>query len=88
MYTPHREPMPKGGERCYGGQATFGTWNKRDARFIVVIHGHTHKIHQLVAEAFYGPAPFEGAVVMHVDENAANNRAGNLKWGTRCRAAT
>ncbi len=41
------------------------------------------KIHRLVAEAFHGTTPFDGAVVMHVDENAANNRASNLKWGTQ-----
>jgi hypothetical protein len=79
MYTPHREPMPNGGERFSGGQATFGVWNKRDARFIIVIHGSTYKIHQLVAEAFHGPPPFNGAVAMHLDENAANNGASNLK---------
>jgi hypothetical protein len=83
MYAPHREPMPNGGTRSYGGQPTFGVWNKTDGRFITVIHGHTHKIHQLIAEAFHGPARFVGAVVMHVDENAANNRADNVRWGTQ-----
>jgi hypothetical protein len=83
MHLPHREPMPKGGVRTYGGQPTFGIWNKADARFITNIDGKTYKVHRLVAEAFHGPAPFEGAVVMHVDENAANNRASNLCWGTQ-----
>jgi hypothetical protein len=83
MHLPHREPMPKGGTRPYGGQPTFSVWSKADARFITIIDGKTHKIHRLVAEAFHGPAPFEGAVVMHLDENAANNRASNLKWGTQ-----
>jgi len=73
--------------RSYGGKPTFGVWNKQDGRFIIVIrkreYSHTYKIHQLVAEAFHGSAPFENAVVMHLDENAANNRASNLKWGTR-----
>src|SRR5579871_6248498 len=68
MHVPHREPMPKGGTRPYGGQPTFGVWNKADARFIVVIDGKTHKVHRLVAEAFHGQPPFEGAVVMHLDE--------------------
>jgi hypothetical protein len=83
MYAPHREPMPNGGTRSYGGQPTFGVWNKQDARFIVVIRGVTHKVARLVAEAFHGPPPFDGAVVMHADENATNNRPSNLRWGTQ-----
>jgi hypothetical protein len=92
MYLPYRKPVLNGaGERSYGGQPTFGVWNKQDGRFIIVVNsssdggrrGQTHKIHRLVAEAFHGPAPFEGAVVMHNDENAANNRASNLRWGTQ-----
>jgi hypothetical protein len=83
MYAPHREPVPNGGTRSYGGQPTFGVWNKQDGRFIIVIRGTSYKIHRLIAEAFHGPAPFDGAVAMHVDENAANNRADNLRWGTQ-----
>lgn len=41
------------------------------------------KIHRLVCEAFHGPAPFERAVVIHIDENALNNRSENLRWGTQ-----
>lgn len=41
------------------------------------------KIHRMVCEAFHGLAPFEKAVVIHIDENALNNRADNLKWGTQ-----
>jgi hypothetical protein len=83
MYAPHREPMPKGGTRPYGGQPTFGIWNKTHGRFTITIRNVTHKVHRLIAEAFHRPSPFEGAVVMHVDENAANNRPDNLRWGTR-----
>jgi len=83
MHLPHRDAMPKGGTRPYGGQPTFGVWNKADARFITVINRKTYKINRLIAEAFHGPPPFEGAVVMHLDENAANNRASNLRWGTQ-----
>jgi HNH endonuclease len=67
----------------YGGQPTFGVWDKTDARFIVVVRNVSYKIARLVAEAFHGPPPFDGAVVMHLDENAANNRSANLKWGTQ-----
>jgi len=83
MVAPYLGEMPKGGDRHYGGQPTFGVWNKLDARFIVVLKGHTYKVHQLVCEAFHGKEPIAGAVVMHIDENAANNRADNLSWGTQ-----
>jgi hypothetical protein len=84
MHVPHRGCMPKGhGTRSYGGQPTFGVWNKADARFIILVDGKTYKVHRLIAEAFHGPAPFDGAIVMHLDENAANNRAVNLRWGTQ-----
>ncbi|MEX5728567.1 hypothetical protein Ga0609869_001920 [Rhodovulum iodosum] len=83
MVTPYRYPMPGGGVRPYGGQPYFGVWNKTDGRFCVQVKRKTYKVHRLVAEAFHGPPPFDGAIVMHLDENAANNRADNLKWGTQ-----
>ena len=83
MVAPYLGSMPHGGFRPYGGQPHFGVWNKQDARFIIVYKGHSHKIHQLVCEAFHGCKPFEKAVVMHLDENAANNQPSNLKWGTQ-----
>lgn len=44
--------------------------------------GHI-KVHRAVCEAFHGPAPFEKAVVIHLDENATNNRPENLRWGSQ-----
>jgi hypothetical protein len=76
--------MPRAcGQRPCGGAPTFGVWSKTDARFIIRVCGRTYKVARLVAEAFSGPPPFDGAVVMHLDENAANNRASNLRWGTQ-----
>ena len=43
----------------------------------------TFKIHRLVCEAFHGPPPFDGAVVMHIDDDPANNTPENLKWATQ-----
>lgn len=83
MHTPYRGEMPNGGSRPYGGVPHFGVWAKDCGRFIIRAKGVTHKVHRLVAEAFHGPQPFDGAVVMHIDENAANNRADNLRWGTQ-----
>jgi hypothetical protein len=83
MYRPYRKAMPNGGVRTYGGVPHWGSWSKRDARWVVVVGGKTYKVARLVAEAFRGPPPFEGAVAMHLNENAANNRASNIKWGTQ-----
>lgn len=83
MVLPYEEAMPYGGTRQYGGQPHFGVWNKTDCRFITTYKGKTYKIAQLVCEAFNGPKPFATAVCMHMDENAANNRPDNLKWGTQ-----
>lgn len=41
------------------------------------------KVHRLVCEAFHGAAPEDGMVVIHLDEDATNNRPENLKWGTQ-----
>ena len=43
----------------------------------------TRSVHSLVCEAFYGPAPFAGAQVRHLDGNSENSVPGNLAWGTQ-----
>jgi hypothetical protein len=83
MRIPHLGDMPNGSPRQYGGAPSWGVWSKQDARFIVVIRGKTYKVSRLVAEAFHGASPPDCNVVLHIDENAANNRAANLKWGTQ-----
>jgi hypothetical protein len=40
------------------------------------------RIHRVVAEAFIGPSPFDGAIVMHLDDNRTNNHYSNLQWGS------
>lgn len=40
------------------------------------------KVHQVVCEAFHGPKPFAGALVLHLDESGTNNKPQNLRWGT------
>lgn len=83
MVAPHLEDMPHGGTRQYGGQPTFGVWNKQDGRFIIVHKQKTYKVASLVCEAFKGFKPSPELVCMHRDENAANNRPDNLEWGTQ-----
>jgi hypothetical protein len=82
--------MPNGAKRQYKTKPTFGyedtTATRRHGvggRLHIVHRGKTHKIHVLVCEAFHGPKPFSGAIVIHEDENPQNNRADNLRWGTR-----
>jgi hypothetical protein len=38
-------------------------------------------VHRLVTTAFIGPAPFEGALVLHHDDDPLHNRPENLYWG-------
>lgn len=83
MTVPTLGTMPHGGDKYYGGVPYFGVWSKSDARFIISVDGHTYKVARLVCEAFHGRCPGADGVVMHLDENAANNRAHNLKWGTQ-----
>lgn len=57
-----------------------GTYTK----YVVQWLGHgLLLVSRLVAAAFHGPAPFPGAVVLHLDDNSLNNRPSNLKWGTQ-----
>lgn len=42
-----------------------------------------HRVHQIVATAFHGPAKGSGYVVDHIDTNRRNNRPENLRWVTR-----
>ena len=89
---PTTAKMPNGAIRSYEGKPTFGVEEKTATarqgspkRRIIRVNrlGKTFKIHRLVCEAFHGPSPFVGAVVMHLDEDPSNNSQENLRWGTR-----
>ena len=41
-----------------------------------------YRVHMLIAETFIGPRP-EGSETRHLDGDVSNNRATNLRWGTR-----
>jgi len=80
--------MPNGGERTYKTKWIFGVKRKssRTARhkyYGILFQGKNYKIHRLICEAFHGPAPHGKAVVLHLNENALDNRPENLRWGTQ-----
>lgn len=55
----------------------------RLARYVTLHQGgkrHKHLVHRLVALAFHGLPPAGKEDCCHVDHNALNNRASNLKW--------
>lgn len=81
--------MPNGGSRLYTPKPTFGHISRarRGAAhcylgFTTKLYGRI-KIHRAVCEAFHGAPPFEGAVVLHLDEDGCNNVPDNLRWGTQ-----
>jgi hypothetical protein len=51
----------------------------------MVINGKRKRVavHRLVSEKFHGPRPSIGHEVCHIDGDKTNNRASNLRWGTR-----
>lgn len=95
LLPPRYAPLPNGGFRAYMPDPRYGQVSKakKDAaheyRLIMVRREDAaarqapRKVHQLVCEAFHGPKPFPEAVVLHLDEDAHNNRPENLRWGTQ-----
>jgi hypothetical protein len=86
---PRYAPTNRGGFRAYLPEPSHGSVrrSRRDAahsyRAIYAKPFGNIKVHRAVCEAFHGPPPFAGAVVIHKDEDAHNNRPENLKWGTQ-----
>lgn len=95
LQQPRYAPLPNGGFRLYAPEPRIGQISrahKAAAHELLIImvkrwgaspRQQPRKVHQLVCEAFHGPKPFPKAVVIHIDENALNNRPENLKWGTQ-----
>ena len=80
--------MPNGGFRKYKTKWRFGDRRKarKEARheyYDIKCANKHHKVHRLVCEAFHGPAPSDKPIVIHINENALDNRPENLKWGTQ-----
>ena len=81
--------MPYGGWRTYTPTPTYGSKRRATKTARHEYYGFFQrdrgslKIHRLICEAFHGPSPFPKAVVIHLDEDALNNKPENLKWGTQ-----
>lgn len=75
----------KGTKRGIGGEWRRLRGHAQRSGHIIVNLGrgnaNARYVHRLVLEAFVGPCP-EGMECRHLDGNPANNRPGNLAWGT------
>lgn len=80
--------MPHGNVRVYRTKPVLGTKcrSSKSAKHVYrswTYRGKTYKVHRLVCEAFHGVSSALFPVVLHLDENALNNRPDNLRWGTQ-----
>jgi hypothetical protein len=84
MRVPYLSKVPNGGTRQYGGEPIFGKTHRLNSyRPSIYFNGKNYRVSRLVCEAFHGPSPFDGAVVMHIDDDQTNNKPENLKWATQ-----
>ncbi|KWW30817.1 MAG: hypothetical protein AUK63_796 [bacterium P3] len=75
----YRQPRPEGRLRKDDGKWTFGEKNTTNGYMYI----GQHRVHIIVATAFYGENDSKVYVVDHIDTNRCNNRAENLRWLTR-----
>lgn len=75
----YRQPRPEGRLRKDDGRWTFGEKNETNGYMYI----GQHRVHIIVATAFYGEKDSKVYVVDHIDTNRCNNRAENLRWLTR-----
>lgn len=66
-------------ERPLDNQWTFGTKNPSNGYMTL----GSHRVHIIVATAYYGERDSKVYVVDHIDTNRCNNRVENLRWLTR-----
>lgn len=85
----HRKAMPHGGMRTYRSDPTFGVDTKASKTASHIYKGYVYrgignvKVHRMVCEAFHGSSKNKYFVVIHINEDAFDNRPSNLRWGTQ-----
>lgn len=75
----YRKPRPEGRLRKDDGKWTFGEKNETNGYMYI----GQHRVHIIVATAFFGANDSKVYVVDHIDANRCNNRVENLRWLTR-----
>ena len=80
--------MPNGGSRTYETKWVRGVKRRsskgaRHEYYGTIFRGKNYKIHRLVCSAFHGQQPLDKPVVIHINEDATDNRPINLRWGTQ-----
>lgn len=85
---PYKAPTPNGGERTCQVAPTYGVTSRarstaNHTRKLLIFRRKSYKVARLVCLAFHGEPPEGRRLVLHEDENSANNRPGNLSWGTQ-----
>lgn len=84
MRLPYVATIPNGATRQYGGEPRHGVVHPKNYnRPTIHFRDRNYRVSRLVCEAFHGPSPFDGAVVMHMDDDQTNNKPDNLKWGSQ-----
>ena len=74
----YRFPLEGKSPRKLDGSWTFGKKNEKGYLLI-----GNHRVHIIIATAFYGAQNSKEYVVDHIDTNRCNNRPENLRWVTR-----
>ncbi len=90
---PELYPIPD--ERYAGYRVTRcgKVWSDKSKRFLkgwvyddrylrVEVGGRRVPVHTLIALAFHGPRPSPKHLILHGDDDASNNHADNLRYGT------
>lgn len=55
----------------------------KETRASITIFNERRMLHELICSSFHGPAPFEGAIVRHLNDIYTDCHKDNLAWGTR-----
>lgn len=79
----YRHAKDKNKPRKYDNEWTFGLKNKATGYMMI----GSHRIHIIVATAFYGEKDSKTFVVDHCDMNRENNCVSNLQWLTKLESA-